>query len=259
MSKFQYSIGHRTYAIRCHLICTKKIIIRLSALVILIVIVLLNHSCSPAYVPNMVNSPLLSNKGEFNASAAIGTSGIDPQFSYALSHHVGLMFNSSFANTDTGSEGDYHKHSIIELGAGYYNTLSKSGRFEIYGGFGSGKVDGQFTFMGTKSINNAKYKKIFIQPAIGASTKIFDGSLATRFSFINMDLSDPLYTGKNKYSLFIEPVITCKFGYKHVKFVWQFGVSIATEKDIKRQYEYQPIMMSFGLQLNLGRRALWDD
>jgi hypothetical protein len=219
-------------------------------------IILISYSCSPAYIPNMVNTPLLSNKGEFNASASVGTSNFDPQLSYGLSHHVGIMVNGSFANKAKDSVDNFHKHTIVELGAGYYTKLSKESRFEVYGGYGYGKVDGQFTFLGIKSINDARFNKIFVQPAIGATTIFFDGSLATRFSLINMNLTDPDYIGKNKFSLFIEPTLTCKFGYKNVKLIWQFGISFSTKKEVELQYEYQPILMSVGMQLNFGKKEI---
>jgi len=222
-------------------------------------VILVCFSCSPAYIPNMVNTPLLSNKGEFNASAAIGTSNFDPQLSYAASQHVGIVANGSFANRTSDSTDNFHKHTIVELGAGYYTKIGENSRFEVYGGYGFGKVDGQFTFLGTKSINDARFNKIFVQPAIGATTDFFDGSLATRFSLINMNLTDPNYTGKNKFSLFIEPVVTAKFGYKNVKLIWQFGISISTKKEAELQYKYQPIIMSIGLQLNFGKKDINND
>jgi hypothetical protein len=219
-------------------------------------VLLLGYACSPAYIPNTVNSPLFSNKGEFNAAISAGTSNFDPQLSYALTNHMGIVLNGSFANRKSDSTDDFHKHTIVELGAGYYTKLDETFRFEAFGGYGMGKVDGKFTFIVANNVQNARFNKIYIQPAIGATSDFFDFSIATRFSFINMNLTDPDYNGKNKFSLFVEPVLTGKLGYKNVKLIGQMGFSFSTKKEMELQYEYQPFMISIGLQLNFGKKEV---
>ena len=52
-------------------------------------------SCSPAYIPNMVNTPLFSNQGEFEATVATGTSNFDAQLGYAITDHIAVIVNGS--------------------------------------------------------------------------------------------------------------------------------------------------------------------
>src|SRR6056297_213766 len=99
-------------------------------------------SCSPEYIPNMANSPMFSNKGEFQANIATGTSNFDAQAAYAITDHIGIMVNGSYGNETNDTTDDYHKHSFIEGGLGYFENLGESLRYEIYGGYGIGKTEG---------------------------------------------------------------------------------------------------------------------
>jgi hypothetical protein len=213
----------------------------------------LNHSCAPAYIPNMVNSPLFSNKGECNASISAGFSGFDPQLSYALTNNVGLILNGSFMNSSSNDgSNDFMKWSIFDAGLGYYHSVEENGRVEVYGGYGFGKVNGQYDLFETTYKTNSIFNKIFVQPDIGIAHKIYDGSFAIRFSFINMHLSDPSYSGNN---IFIEPVLTHKIGYKNLRIILQIGFSLPIMTTKTLQYGgWQPFIYSIGLQLNLGRK-----
>ncbi|PLX11700.1 MAG: hypothetical protein C0597_14640 [Marinilabiliales bacterium] len=210
-------------------------------------------SCSPEYVPNMVNSPMLSNRGEFQASIATGTSNFDAQTAFAITDNIGIMVNGSFGNETNDSTDDFHKHAFVEAGIGYFEKIGSKGRYEIYGGYGTGKVEGYYeTSLFDSQITEAKYNRFFVQPGIGISTGIYDGSFSPRFAVVQMDPNGADFrTGK--YNLFFEPVITSKVGFKYVKFIFQFGVSVPFG-DENLNYDYQPFIMNIGLNLNLGRR-----
>ncbi len=210
-------------------------------------IVLILSSCSPLYVPNVANVPLLSNKGEFQASVYTGTAGFDPQLSYAITDNIGVMVNASFANRKSDSTSNFHKHNFFEGGLGYYKPFSEFGKFEVFGGFGYGKVQGSYISPLWQSSADISYSRFFIQPAFGISREYIDVSFASRIVFVNFNQ----VVSQNSYSIFMEPVITAKFGYKYVKAVFQFGVSYPFNQSVS--FDYDPIMMSIGIQANLGR------
>ncbi|MFP4059408.1 MAG: hypothetical protein ACLFUC_02870 [Bacteroidales bacterium] len=218
------------------------------------VFILLFASCSPEYIPNMVNAPMLSNKGEVQVSANTGSSGFDPQLAFAATDHLGFIVNGSFRN-DTRDSANYHKHSMVELGAGYFDKLGTSGRYELYGGYGFGNVEGYWG--SDESIfndaANARFNRFFLQPAIGASTSFFDGSFAARFAFVNMNLQEGNVGRSAQYDAFIEPVITAKLGFKQVKFISQLGLSLPLTDDAILHYQHQPFIFNVGVQLNFGR------
>ncbi len=205
------------------------------------------NACTPAYVPNVINTPLLSNKGEFQCAIHTGTAGNDPQFAYAITDNIGVMLNGSFANRTSDSTDDFHKHQFVEIGSGYFTKLGNSGRFEVFGGFGLGKLKAKLDNNLWMSYEDVTSNRIFIQPAIGAATEIFDASLAARFVMVNMKQSSAKNTG-----LFLEPVMTTKVGYKYVKLVFQLGLSFPLNSKT-REFSYQPFIFSIGLNGYIGR------
>lgn len=210
-------------------------------------------SCSPEYIPNMVNSPMLSNQGEFQATVATGTSSFDAQTAFAITDNLGVMVNGSYGNETNDSTDDFHKHAFIEGGFGYYNKIGDKGRYEIFGGYGFGKVKGYYeNALFDSQITDANYNRFFVQPGIGISTGIYDGSFSPRFAMIQMNPNGADFrTGK--YNLFFEPVITSKIGFKYVKFVFQFGFSVPFGEQ-NLNYDYQPFIMNVALNFNLGRK-----
>ncbi|MBL0145210.1 MAG: hypothetical protein IPP48_05125 [Chitinophagaceae bacterium] len=89
-------------------------------------IIIIHQACSPKYVPNVINVPLLSKKGEVHATVNGGISGFDPQVAVAVSNHIGVIANGSFANEIQNNGKDFHKHSFAEIGAGYFDTIQKN-------------------------------------------------------------------------------------------------------------------------------------
>lgn len=212
-------------------------------------------SCSPEYIPNMVNTPLFSNQGEFEATVATGTSNFDAQLGYAITDHIAVIANGSYANQTNDTTDEYHKHLMLEGGVGYYHAISSSARFEIFGGYGIGEIQTLEEIFDTDDIVDVKYNRIFVQPAIGAVTDFFDGSFSPRVSFVQMNPGNDKSTISESWNVFIEPVITTKFGYKYVKAVIQFGYSFPINED-QLGYNTQRLILNIGLTFNIGRKPL---
>ncbi len=213
----------------------------------IVVFGLITGSCTPAYIPNVVNSPMFSNKYEFNASLHGGISGFDAQLAYAVTDHFGIMTNGSFADRTSDSTDNFHKHSFVEMGAGYFDKIGPNGRFEVYGGFGMGRVQAFYENEIWYDFARVKYRRFFIQPAIGAASGVFDGSFATRLVVTDFYQGSAKNTG-----VFVEPVVTAKVGYKYVKSVFQLGFSLPLNGH-EVDYEYQPFIFTVGIQANIGR------
>lgn len=210
-------------------------------------------SCSPEYIPNMVNSPMFTNAGEFQATIATGNSDFDAQTAVAITDHIGIMINGSYGNETSDSSDNFHKHRFIEAGVGYYEKIGTKGRFEVFGGYGFGEAKGFFeNNWFDDEITNAKYNRFFVQPGIGISTGIFDGSFSPRLVLVQMNPKGANFDA-SQYNTFFEPVITSKIGYKYVKFIAQFGVSVPMS-DTELTYDHQHFIFNFGLNFNIGRK-----
>ena len=210
-------------------------------------------SCSPEYIPNMVNSPLFSNANEFQATISTGTSIFDAQVAYAVTDNIGIMVNGTYGDETSDSTDDFHKHAFIEGGLGYYNKIGAKGRYEIYGGCGIGTVEGLFeNNLFDNDLTDARYNRFFIQPGIGISTGIFDGGFSPRFVMVQMNPHGMNFEN-GSYKMFFEPVITSKIGFKYVKFVFQVGASLPISGNDDLGFDNQPFIVNLGINLNLGR------
>jgi len=225
-------------------------------------VVVLINSCAPAYIPNVVNAPLLSNKNEFQGKLTGGTSGFDNQLSYAITDHIGVMLNGSYNYRNDSA--NYHKHYFIETGVGYYQKLQEAGRLEVFGGYGYGDVkaiEDDWFYQNNQLVANAYYHRIFIQPSLGAVTNVFEGSFSTRYSLVNMHFREGNTNDmsmNNSYISFLEPAITVKLGYKYVKYVAQIGFSVPIYGNTEQMYSHQPFIFSMGINVKIGQKYLDD-
>ncbi|MCG8411720.1 MAG: hypothetical protein MI739_10605 [Bacteroidales bacterium] len=210
-------------------------------------------SCSPEYIPNMVNTPLFTEKGEFQATVASGSSNLDVQTAFAVTDHMGVMVNGSYGSEKTNDSDDFHKHIFLEGGLGYYDKIGNRGRYEVYGGYGFGKVEGFFeNTLDISQKTDAKYNRFFIQPDIGFVSKVLDGNFASRLVLVQLTPQGEGYSSA-KYNFFLEPVLTSRIGFPYAKFVMQVGLSLPIGSQTLN-FNYQSFIFNLGLNINLGRK-----
>jgi len=218
-------------------------------LIFLIVLYFLN-SCSPSYIPNVVNVPLLTNKNEFQLNLSGGLSGSDIQIAYAPTKNLALILNFCGKDNTNDSSTNFHKHSFLEGGVGVYHPLGNQVRFELFGGYGYGISEGQYTFLGNTNFTKVGYHRFFVQPNLGFSSAFLDFALTPRLVFLSLKPFDFLYSSL-RYA-FIEPVFTTRIGLKYIFLTSQIGLSIPISTfgaaDLS---DYQPFIFSFGICIKL--------
>jgi len=220
--------------------------------IIILILAFSINSCAPAYVPNVVNAPLLNNKSELQASVHAGVSGTDLQLAYALTKNLGIMVNGSFIDNTSDSTNNYHKHNFFEAGLGYYTKFNQNGHFDIFGGYGYGIADVKANILNTDYITKATYHRYFIQPDFGFSSEFLDIAFAPRFVVANIKPEYFQYSHKTK--LFVEPTGIVRLGYKYFYLTSQLGLSIPLTKGTQQDiFESQPVIFSLGLQIKLGK------
>jgi hypothetical protein len=208
--------------------------------------ILILGSCAPAYVPNVLNAPMLTNKNEVQVALHAGTSGFDPQVAYAITNHIGVMANASFMDQTSDTTDSYHKHGFIEFGAGYYTNFAKRFKFETFAGAGFGKIEAEYDNGSWTSFSQADIKRYFVQPTLGITSKVIDFGISARIALVNLKQQTNTISG-----LMFEPAATLKLGWDHLKAVAQVGISAPFNKDIN--FNYQPFLISLGLQANFGK------
>ena len=217
------------------------------------------YACAPVYLPNTVNTPLLTKRHDTRLAVyASPATGYDAQTAYAVTNHIGVMFNGSYRNKrPTYQYSDYNRNYLFEGAIGYFKAVKKQ-RFEIYAGYGFGQNDSRFrninsgaphdSYLDNSTITTANIKKAFLQATLGTAYRNFEIAATTRYTFINID---DFYKADDVQGFFIEPVTTLKIGLKHLKIVSKAGFSIGGYLTDVR-YDHQPLILSAGLEVSIG-------
>lgn len=220
--------------------------------------------CAPVYVPNTVHSPMLEGQGEVQVGGYLGSSGIDLQGAVALTDHVGVSADFSYADQEQEAEdesigSDVHNHRFGEVGLGYFTDAGEAGRFEVYGGYGRGSAEAtdEYEFFGSQSVTaTGRYDRFFLQPAMGITVGplTLNGAIRlVRVRFFEFETSREIFS-ENRAQFFVEPAGGVQIGTRTVRFGTQIGVSQPFTPASDVAFHHQPIWLSVGVQLALGGR-----
>lgn len=105
-------------------------------------VLILINSCSSIYIPNVPNTPMLTQAGELHAGGHISLKGnVSINSAYALGDHIGVLLGGSLINSNTSKK--EFKQNFVEIGTGYFTTFGVDNKriLEVYGGYGKGKSD----------------------------------------------------------------------------------------------------------------------
>jgi hypothetical protein len=227
------------------------------AYLLFITFIIFLGACKPLYRPNTVNVPMLKEKNDVTFGTYLGTNGADVQAAYAITNNIGVMANASIINSYNATNGTQREHRFAEGGIGYFKPINKEAVFDIYAGAGNGYAynSGNFIF-NYYSFNRVNYNRFFIQPSVALVSNYFDLAASARFTYVDFYdyRSGNTSTTQNMErvsSIFMEPAITLRGGYKNVKMFGQLGFAIPTTSFA---FEAQPVMFSLGLNLTLSKR-----
>ena len=162
---------------------------------VLIALTVIISSCSPVYFPNMVNSPLFTDKAEFTATTAIGNTGYNAQMAYAPINHFGLIANGSINSVS------YPKFYTYDVGAGYFGKLPEeiNSTYEFYLGEGKGQTQNVQGNLFADPLEDATYTHLFAQSGIGFENRYFAGGIAIRLSYLDMNIFNHSSLITNRY------------------------------------------------------------
>lgn len=226
----------------------QKVFVSLFSTILLVVL----YSCSPTYVANTTNIPLLSGAGEFKANVITGTNDIEPQLALAVTNHFALMTNGSFSFADQHSNSP--KRNFLEGAIGYYNSPGTHQVFEIYGGYGEGFVSNNYNLSQSSDRFDANYRRFFIQPNMGYRSRFLEGGLSLRFSYLDISktMTDKIVSTQNFY---FEPTGTIKCGFENFKFTFQLGLSKLIGA-VDENFDHHPFIFGVGIQFNFGGKRM---
>lgn len=224
------------------------------------------YSCSHRYyAPTGQNVPLFKEKGEVQLGGGIAGSGEagggNIQAAYAVGNHAGITADAYIANgknDDTGARGNGF---IASVGGGYFTPLSNYFVFETYAGFGGGNIYNRYDGGSSSRVN---FIRPYIQPAIGFTTNYLDLAFASRIAMVNYtgisrsagitdstNVAQLDYINGHPTSVYFEPGITARAGWKYIKVQFQYvwSVNLNNPQILRDNHN-----ISVGLLLSLAER-----
>lgn len=192
----------------------------------------LGSACAPIYLPSAPNTPMLEKQGDGQATARVGTSGLEVQGAYAVTDRTYLIGGLA-ASDHKEEEGSDSSHRYLEVGAG--TVLRPSANLVLEGagglGLGVGKGSVDYTLNGSR-VRSAEggYFKPFIQGNIALQGRSLDAGLVNRFSLLQFGEitrtdGDAVIDDSPK-SLFWEPHLFVQVGSKTIRLQTHFGLTV---------------------------------
>lgn len=192
---------------------------KLSGLIIVLLsLSLLFGSCKMMYLPNLQNVPMFREKGELQATVALQNA----QLAYAVSDQIGVIAsvynrNGKVPHLDDGNTYNYMADSYgFDFGAGFISRKDEERKVELYGGYGFGKAQLDYSYDINPMVGNgarggsSRYNKIFIQPVFITQHKDLDFGFSVRASIVDFyDFEDKLGNQLDvERPVFLEPALT---------------------------------------------------
>ncbi len=235
----------------------------MKTLTIILLNLLILSSCS-VYIPNGVNAPMFSKKGEAQIGGNVG-SGLNLQAASAFTDHFAIIANGYFNKSTTTINNDDTREGngkLFEAGLGYYNKSKNGMAFETFvgGGFGNLKIDKNVVSTKSNKTFETSATKLFIQPTLGYSTKHFEFGFTPRWCMLNFAKPKTTYSAAELKSdkfvdidqtnwMFIEPTFTIRGGGQKFKAQLQFGRSFKLNKE---DLGYSAGILNLGIVFKFG-------
>ncbi|MBN2667867.1 MAG: hypothetical protein JXR60_01450 [Bacteroidales bacterium] len=226
-------------------------------IIILSVIFTTLSSTIMAYVPPIINSSILSQKGEFQGAFTYGSSGAEQYLSYAFDESLSVLVNSSFTIDTMYNGSTKRKHFFFEGGFNY-GKQAGSWVFTMGGMYGYGQYYTLFSGYDEYNYNSYRFyglmdfHKFSIQGDIGIKKSFFELVFTHRFAVGYAKVDNPMYPINSSTQSYFEPGITLKAGPGKIKFFTQARLSLPLND---RNYNMNYGAISLGFIVHLGYKA----
>lgn len=226
-------------------------------LFIIAIISVVGVSCVPYsyYTSSPHQVPMFEEKGEFSAQGTASSNGLlDLQAAYAITSHIAVMGGGALNVSKPVSPADRGSGNHFNLAAGYFSPLLEGNTiFQIYGGAERGAYNFGYTSYdhydhayvdnGTAQV---VFNKFYLMPSLGYTHSLFDIAFSLRVGHLSFPVIENSIIDENSYEYLvwendrnikstvrIEPAITWRIGWEHVKLQAQMGWSFY-KSDISR-------------------------
>lgn len=199
------------------------------------------------YTPSIQNVPLFKEKNEFNLSGSYSVGNESEsgelQTAYSITNHLGIAANFMRTKIGNYAKEDFVSGTTYDIAVGYYRALGSNAVFEVYGGYGRNRQHHGYShsehdtptgdlYYVSDGDAYLKYRKFYIQPAVGLATDYFDiaGSFRINGLWYNYINYDPTINQEDilimdglddQLHFIVEPAITIRTGWRYIKFQFQ--------------------------------------
>ncbi|MBD0332248.1 MAG: hypothetical protein ICV66_06295 [Chitinophagaceae bacterium] len=232
----------------------------------LVVLLIGLFSCG-IYRQNVVNAPLMQQKGQTQLSGHISFNGWEGQAAYALTNKIAVLANYG----DMGIKKELYssinyetrKHHFKEIGAGMYKKTAAGRIRELFVFAGKGMTSHFImgrTATGAISATNQEvdYSRFAIQADAGSKNKNLEYVLTPRLLAVHyyniVDNARSDYQNLSNFHIYAEGAVTLR--YPILKFLMISGQACATlplthSGGYNYYYEFSPFNGSIGLIFNI--------
>ncbi len=232
----------------------------------LIVLLMGLFSCG-IYRQNVVNAPLMQQKGQTQLSSHISFNGLEGQAAYGLTNKIALLANYSdmgLKKTEYSSFNyETRKHHFKEIGAGVYKKTASGKIRELFVFAGKGMtshfVMGKNSAGVISSTNQeVEYSRFVVQADLGNKNKKVEYIITPRLLAVNYysieDNARSDYQNLSNFHIYAEGAVTLR--YPILKFLMISGQACATlplthSGGYNYYYDFSPFNGSIGLIFNI--------
>lgn len=222
-------------------------------------------ACVPSlYSPNQLQTPMLREAGEFQATLGNNNVAAAVALTDAVHLHAGGYYDESDVPGVSNTRQDSRKW-LAEGGLGVGGSLAlEDVRWEILAGGGGGRSWAHTVDDPAGRAFDTRLARVYLQPNLGFVTPYFELIGSARLSGVrflnfsatgytdssaeNWGLTDENISGRTW--LFLEPSVTVKLGYRWIKV---FAQPVWTVKLNDETLRYRPFNLTVGLSVDLAQ------
>ncbi|TDH26923.1 hypothetical protein EXU57_08955 [Segetibacter sp. 3557_3] len=226
---------------------------------------LMGLSSCGIYRQNVVNAPLLQQKGHTQISGHNSFSGLEVQAAYALTKKLAVLANYGDMGTkiENSNNNYFNKHSFKEFGAGLYQKR-ETGRireaFLMVGKGTSERTRIRPDSTGKSLSGKASYNRFALQADFGNTKKKLEHALSPRLLGVHysniVDNTRSDYKDLSNFHIYAEGAVTLR--YNLLNFLQITGQFCATLPLIRSgggynyYYDFSPFNLGIGLLFNIN-------
>ncbi len=218
------------------------------------------------YRQNVVNTPLLQQKGQAQISGSVGFTGYDGQLAYAMTKKIAIIANYSDLGTKqiNYSSENYtiNKHNFYEMGVGCFkkNKSALTSEYFLIAGKGttSRYNQGLDTSMKISStFQKVTYNRFCFQADYGKTIRKWEYIVSPRIMLLNYynisDNSTDTYKDLPATYLYADITGSVRYNFlKYFKIYGQLNFTIPATDFKPSYYEFSPFNCSIGLLVNMN-------